>query len=358
MILTKKVLVKEGSRNKNYFLNKGYVLDNGYFFVNVDDLLPTSRIQIECKCDFCEKKKITNYKNYYFNYNYNGYNLFSCSSKCSHKKSILTCNNKYGTDYCNQSVIIKNKTFENSIVNINYYDKKLLLNCQLYRKYIISDEVIVTINKFNINHYKNLGYYNIKCNQKWFVPVEHLMINSSVKINCKCIFCDSIKNISMQKFTENYNRHNFYSCKSCSNKSYELTFIKKYGVINTSQITEFFSKSQKTGLKVKDFKSISYQGTYELDFLKYMDNLSILNDVSKLSTIKYFFNGKNRVYYPDFYLKKYNLIVEIKSSYYYNISLDKNLAKQKSCIEQGYNYLFILNKDYSELFLLIKKHSN
>ena len=51
----------------------------------------------------------------------------------------------------------------------------------------------------------------------------------------------------------------------------------------------------------------------------------------------------------DFYLPDYNLIIEIKSSYTYNYDIERNITKKKYSIENGYNFIFIINKDYSEL---------
>ena len=34
--------------------------------------------------------------------------------------------------------------------------------------------------------------------------------------------------------------------------------------------------------------------------------------------------------------------------------LEKNLAKQKACIDQGYNFIFIINKNYNEFDNIIK----
>ncbi len=34
-----------------------------------------------------------------------------------------------------------------------------------------------------------------------------------------------------------------------------------------------------------------------------------------------------------------------------------NLAKQKACIQQGFNFMFVINKDYSELERLLKDKS-
>lgn len=55
-----------------------------------------------------------------------------------------------------------------------------------------------------------------------------------------------------------------------------------------------------------------------------------------------------RVYYPDFFLPEYNLIVEIKSTYTFEKYLNKNTAKKEKCIELGFNFIFIIDKDYKE----------
>ena len=55
------------------------------------------------------------------------------------------------------------------------------------------------------------------------------------------------------------------------------------------------------------------------------------------------------MYFPDFYYKEKNLIIEIKSTYYYNKYLNKNLAKQEACISQGYNFIFIIDNDYQSI---------
>jgi len=67
-------------------------------------------------------------------------------------------------------------------------------------------------------------------------------------------------------------------------------------------------------------------------------------------TIRY---NENKVYFPDFFLPELKLIVEIKSNWTYDSNLAKNLQKQKSCLEQGYNFIFIINKNYEEFEKLI-----
>jgi very-short-patch-repair endonuclease len=63
------------------------------------------------------------------------------------------------------------------------------------------------------------------------------------------------------------------------------------------------------------------------------------------------------IYFPDFYIEKLNLIIEIKSEYYYYLNLEKNIAKEKACLEQGYKYILIIDKNYKEFENTIKNPS-
>lgn len=95
-----------------------------------------------------------------------------------------------------------------------------------------------------------------------------------------------------------------------------------------------------------------YRGTYEKDFLDFCFENNI--PVKKGKTIKYLFNNKTKIYFSDFYLEKNNLIIEIKSLYYFNKYKSKNIAKKDSCLKQGYSFVFIINKNYEDFILLIK----
>ena len=98
---------------------------------------------------------------------------------------------------------------------------------------------------------------------------------------------------------------------------------------------------------------LHYQGTYELHFLnKYFDKIKIENG----KNFYYIFNDKKKIYISDFYLPEYNLIVEIKSSYTFNLDLEKNLAKYNSMknINNSFNFLVIKDKIYDEFDLILK----
>lgn len=54
--------------------------------------------------------------------------------------------------------------------------------------------------------------------------------------------------------------------------------------------------------------------------------------------IKYTDNNKQRIYFPDIYIPKENLIIEIKSTYTYKKHFQNILLKKQATINQGYNF--------------------
>jgi len=60
--------------------------------------------------------------------------------------------------------------------------------------------------------------------------------------------------------------------------------------------------------------------------------------------------NKKHKYYPDFYIKDINKIIEVKSVYTYEIELSKNLLKEKACKDKGlkFDFVIISKKDYND----------
>ena len=133
------------------------------------------------------------------------------------------------------------------------------------------------------------------------------------------------------------------------------TIIKQYGVENPMQRLDVFVKNFRSGFKLKIHKQtgLKYQGTYEKHFLDYCFKNNV--DIKKAPSIKYELENKKKVYHPDFYIKYKNSIVEIKSTYTYERDLEKNLAKQSACLKQGYNFIFIIDKNYVNLKKLLNQ---
>lgn len=60
----------------------------------------------------------------------------------------------------------------------------------------------------------------------------------------------------------------------------------------------------------------------------------------------YYNEKKYKKYYPDIYLKKENLIIEVKSTWTYKIDRNEIIIKAKTVKYNGYNFmLLVFDKD-------------
>jgi ribosomal protein L20A (L18A) len=131
------------------------------------------------------------------------------------------------------------------------------------------------------------------------------------------------------------------------------TNIKRYGYRHPLQNPEIAERVMESGLQPKRYMMPSgeifwIRGVEPMivdDLLKrgYKESDIILKGKQK-PTIKYINPeiNKESFYFPDIYIVSENKIIEGKSKYTYELELEKNLAKQKACIEQGYNFEFII----------------
>lgn len=84
---------------------------------------------------------------------------------------------------------------------------------------------------------------------------------------------------------------------------------------------------------------------FELKVAKLLDKQGIEYEVESIR-VPYKLNGITRVYIPDFYIPKKNLIIEVKGTLFYNhVCKLKELATKKL----GYRYKFILAKNLSDI---------
>jgi len=70
--------------------------------------------------------------------------------------------------------------------------------------------------------------------------------------------------------------------------------------------------------------------------------IGVANINNEIGKIAYTQNEKEHRYYPDFYIKSTNTIIEVKSQWTFDKWKEKNLAKQQACIEQGFNFEFMV----------------
>jgi len=126
-----------------------------------------------------------------------------------------------------------------------------------------------------------------------------------------------------------------------------LAWQKKYGC-HISQVPEIQAKQQK--FKTRKYtlpsgKQVNIQG-YEdraLDeLLPIYGEDDLLIGSSQTPKITYVYDGKKRIYFPDIYIISKNQIVEVKSTWTFKIDEEKNLAKEKASVDQGFLFAFMI----------------
>jgi hypothetical protein len=327
MLKTKSVEITGNGKTINYYLNKGIDIKCGErLIIDINDLIPTSAIKIECYCDICNSDNVVKYFNYNGNIQRNGiYRCNECAKSVrSEKIKTIFLDEKLKSD-------ILEKTKKTNIERFGFYSP------------MQSEEIKTKTINTNFNKY---GFSN---------PMK----NKDIKIKLK-------KSILEKYGVESFAQTEIFKIKfkATCNKKYgcdnvfqneeikykiKQTLIEKYGVDNPTKNPEIFTKSQKNSYKIIKHNDIdiSYQGTYELDFI----NFCIKNEIKfeKGPTIDYTLNGVERKYHSDFYIPDINLICEVKSIWTYNKDLEENLAKSLFSEKSGYLFLFVIDKNYEKL---------
>lgn len=300
MIIDKKVdVVVNGSNIGRYKEKYGHDIKIGQIIeIDVDDLSNYSGVKINCECEICKKISKIKKQTYTTGKEKGGY---YCCNKCSISKFKNICIVRYGVENPGQSRNIKDKIRE---TNLSKYGVE---------------------NPFQLEEFKNkiketnLSRYGSE------YPLQSIIIK------------EKVKKTNLKKYGV---------CHVFQSIAYRESCINRYGVDNPMKNLGIFKKSQKSGYKIKSYNdNLYYQGTYELDFLNFCKKLNIIDLIERGPTIKY---NDSYVYFPDFFIEKYNLIVEIKSTYTYNLHKDKNEKKREACTNYGYDFLFITDKNYIE----------
>lgn len=270
---------------------------------------------------------------------------------------------------------------------------------------ILTKEVTIKLNRGNIPYWKQYDEYKkTKIGDTIVVPIENVPKTTVYKISVKCDLCGREREIfystywdSTKKGTEIYvckgkcsnikreqTNMELYGVKNCFQSNEKKIKIKKtmkdlygvehnmklqrcldqrvetynrnYGCDNPTQDHEILKKSFTTGNKIRIYKdtNLYYQGSYELHFLERYFNLM---KIERGFSIKYTMNGENKVYHPDFYLPDLNMIIEIKSSYWFE-KFKERIQNQKKEIVKKYNYFLIINKNYTEFDKFIENQKS
>jgi hypothetical protein len=176
---------------------------------------------------------------------------------------------------------------------------------------------------------------------------------------------DKLHNLHHKEMYTMYQIAKLYNCTAPTVAAFfDKNNISRRSAAETSAITaqnpETIRKQRKSMATHKEYKLpsgriIKLQG-YEPQFLDYCFKNKLIkeNDFNFDTIMKFPYNtsdGKLHYYYPDFYLPELNTIVETKSWYILERkqSPEIQLLKAQAVKNAGYNYLFILDNDFTPL---------
>lgn len=307
MIIDKTIRVK----NKPYYIKIGYNSGIEFIDVKIDDIRHCSHVKIKVRCDYCGNEKELSFVKYMKNTKYNKL-PYACSHKCSVEKLMNTFNDKFGC-VSSQHPDIKQKMRE---TNLEKYGVEYTFQ---------SNEIMEKSKQSNL---KKFGVDNASQS-------------------------DIIKQKKIETTLKNWGVENPSQSTEIKNKKI-ITHKKHFGVEYGTQSREIYIQRMKKQNKIHKYNDtdLLYQGSYEKDFLdNYYNKFKINNFKDK---IQFLYENNNRIYIPDFYISDLNLIVEIKSSYWFNKFKHKNIVKEERCKDLGYNFIFIINKNYIEFDHMVR----
>jgi len=309
MIVDEFIEIKVPHKTVAYYNQLGYICKvNDIIKVKPSDLPKSSEIRINVKCSNCDSiRNVSN--NNYINKQIPKYGYYVCKN-CSKVKKKITYKNRYGVDFYSQTEEFKTKCRITNQIN------------------------------WGVDNFRKSPEYEVRsfktCQEKW--GVNYYLQNK-----------------------ENYNKHvevikdkygvdNISKYFSVNIEKRKKTNIEKYGVSHAMQNEEIYNNYINKNFIKYFIDGIFYQSSYELDFINFCKSLNL--KIERGPSIKY----NDNIYFSDFYLPDYNLICEIKSNYFYQKSIDKNLAKRDASVLNGYNFIFVIDKDYKEFNYILKNN--
>jgi hypothetical protein len=70
--------------------------------------------------------------------------------------------------------------------------------------------------------------------------------------------------------------------------------------------------------------------------------IGIVEIKKEIGKMTYIINNKVHTYFPDFYIKTTNTIIEVKSKWTFELHKEVNLLKEQACLNNGINFKFII----------------
>jgi hypothetical protein len=137
-----------------------------------------------------------------------------------------------------------------------------------------------------------------------------------------------------------------------------LTSQARYGTDSPMQNAEIFERCQRAQEKARyRFKQVELpsgdvrwaQG-YEPQVINYLlqsdiSETDLKTDRTDIPVIRYFFENRERIYFPDIFIPSKNMLIEVKSGYTWVKDILKNLAKHDAAKNAGFRHLIVIWDD-------------
>lgn len=257
------------------------------------------------------------------------------------------CNRKYIVTYMKRNWIKRRKDYSDPVYPILLENKEIIID--MYKTYTSIKPIAKHFNcsGWTIQHFMDKEGICRK-HKPYKVGIPLTDIDKLYKLHHD-------EEYAMQQLADLYNCSAPTMQKFFDDNSIKHRTVKEANLITSGNI-EKFNKGKASCYKSKQYTLpsgdiINLQG-YEPQFLDYVFENNIYKEEDfdfSTKRISYKFEGKFHYYFPDFYIPKDNLIIEVKSSYILKIQGEnKNKAKRDATITQGYDYLMVLDNIFTK----------
>lgn len=214
-----------------------------------------------------------------------------------------------------------------------------------------------------IGKYKNAQYKTkYKClthNNIFYQYPVHVSKGINGCNDCRIAWARSRYSLTQKEFEEKVNKFDKLivigkyisahkkikvKCKKCKKilKIESNAAMRGHGCRECSMVNQNNLRSYNKTININSNRKVKISGDedhgYYILLKKYKENEILFSSEGKVPVIK----GYGFKYYPDFYIKKDNLIVEVKSIYTFLNWFDKNSKKAIATIDNGFNIEFLV----------------
>jgi len=418
MLLTKKINININTNKDRTYYKLGYYNknnikeDNINIDIDIKDLIKSSKLYVDVKCDICGKEKKIQY--YKYLQNIKKYKLYTCSQKCAYfkikqtkkekygdenfnnrKKSKETCLKKYNVENPQQLEIVQNKT---KLTKFDKYNDEFYTNkekAKHTKKYKYNDENFnnrkksknTKLKRYNDENFNNrekakqtwLEKYNVENPQQLKEIREKTQETLLKKYNVKYTFYskeiqDKIKTTNIERYDNEIPQKNNKiknKIKKGVYKYYNKFITDKYDDFDISDIDN--NRILTIKCKNKNHYYRTNKNTFKLRLRNNSEPCTICNPPYSYSGEEnelYNFIKENyqekiirntkkliKPYELDIYLPNLNLAFEFNGLYWHSeIYKDNNYHKMKSdmCVESGIQLIQIYEDDWKNRNDIIK----